>query len=193
MTWIIRIKQFFGQVYFAPALPAQINERLRIVKHQRDLAGDLVGTAIELQIGCVHALKVERELFGGEQTLAQAVPIADLNEAGRVVAELVAVAALGALREIVRKLVRLIVGRGDLRHHPRVQLRVGVLGAQRIFDLLSVVDLQLLIVQLQICDRDLDLSCRDLLVDLRKFAGSQVLLKVPFVLTPVVAAEDTAH
>ena len=73
----------------------------------------------------------------------QAVPVAELNE-GRRTAELVLEGGLGLLRQVERQLIGLRVHRGELRHHPVVELGIGEFVGQEIADGLGVVDLRVL-------------------------------------------------
>ena len=97
-----------------------------------------------LVVGHLHPLDVEIERLAGEQALAPAVPVVELDEVLGVelgAHQLLLHRPLGLARGVEREAVVLVVEARDLALHPEIELLVGELVVQELIDLLGVVDL----------------------------------------------------
>ena len=109
--------------------------------------------AVVLEVARVHALQVVLEALPGQQALLQAVPVAELDEGGVRQRQLVAVGALGLLREVVGQLVALEVERRQLPDHPLVELDVGELLLHELAHRARVLDLALVVLEVAFGER----------------------------------------
>ena len=80
-------------------------------------------------------LQTQKELLACQQPVPRVSPVPHADVlGGRVLRALKPKRCLGALGQVERQVVRLLVEALGLTLEPPVQLRVGVLGAQEVFD-----------------------------------------------------------
>jgi hypothetical protein len=101
-----------GQLDVTAPFATQLDQRNRVDHGERDVLGDLVLPGVLVNERCVHASQIVVQQFAGEQPLAQAVPVAELDEACAFDAQLVLVGPFGALGQVVGALVTLVVQGG---------------------------------------------------------------------------------
>ena len=106
------------------------------------------------------------QLFPCEQAATLTLPVPRLYERGTRLRQLIPVRALGVPGGLQRQLVRPVVDPSEAAGHPRVQLFVGVLGAEELLGVARVLGLDAVVGQLLLGDGVARSGCRELPVDL---------------------------
>ena len=110
---VVVVEQQFGQIEVAGPGRQQLLQGSRIERRQRDETADLEAACVLLEIGGLHQPQVVIERFAGQQSLAQAVPVAELDEGAVGNAELEAVAAFELLAQPIGEPVALEIDVGQ--------------------------------------------------------------------------------
>ncbi len=148
------------------------------------MLGQLVLALVVVVIGHLHALEVEVQRLTGEQALAAAIPVVELDK-GQLVQlrphQLVLHGLLGPAGDVEGELVILVIELGKLALHPVVERFAGELGFQELLELLGLFDLRLQILVLQAGDLLADQRGDDLPADLHQLPRRQVALEHPLI------------
>ena len=99
-----------------------------------------------LHIGDIHPLQIKCQLLARQQSLAEIIPVAETHKVGLLQPQFVSISPFGSLGQIVGELVGLEVDLRCLTEHPVVQLFVGELGSQQLFDRFAIGNLLLVIL-----------------------------------------------
>ena len=136
-------------------------------------------------------MTIQIERLAGEQALAPAVPVVELDEVLGVqfgAHQLLLHRLLGLARGVEREAVVLVVEPRDLALHPEIEFFVGELVVQELIDLLGVLDLLLDIQILVMRDLFGDQRGEDLPPDLHQLVRGEVVLQHPVVGAALVGA-----
>src|SRR5581483_12253712 len=186
MTGIIEVEQFFGQLEKAATGFAQLHQRERIELQERDVLGQLKLAAILFEVRAFEAAQVILQFFSGEQPLFQTVPVAEIDIAAVLQAELKAERAFGAFCQIVRQLIALEERARNLPDLPLKELFIRVLAPHKLIGLFRVINLELLVVQFLLGDGLAQGRGGDRTIQLLDFFGGELLLKIPFLLAALI-------
>ena len=74
MTWVIQVEHPFWNIDFAVAGYLQLQECKREIDPQRNVLGQLVFTAVCVQIGFLHPSQGELQPLAGQQSFVEVIP-----------------------------------------------------------------------------------------------------------------------
>jgi hypothetical protein len=152
----VEVEDLLGEIDGALSPRSQLDERTGIELTQAHMLGQLVLALVELVIGQLHALDVERQPLPGEQLLA-AGQVVVLQERAPGIPQLVLQCPFGLARGVERKLKAARVQAARLPAQPSVERLVarlaGPLVGEEAFDLPRVANLLLMVVPLALGHR----------------------------------------
>ena len=185
----VEVVPVLGDLHEAFAVGTQLLERDRVQDTQRDVGSELVLAPVLVEPRRLHPVEIVTEALAGDEPLLQAVPVAELDERRVGLGQLELPRLLGALGDRIGQLIGLEVDGRHLADHPRVQLLVGVLGAELVVDGPGLGDLEIEVVELVLGDRDADLGGQDLAVERVAVLLGDVTLERPVVHATLVARD----
>ncbi len=184
MTWAVEVVEPFGNLHLARAGRLQTEQRDWIELAQRHGFGQLQFALVVVVICHLQAFEIQIERFTGEQALAPAVPIVELDKVPGVhfgAHQLLFHGSLGSTRGLEGEAVVFVIESRNLALHPQIKLFVGELVVEELVHFLRVLDLLLDIQVLVVCDLLSDQRGEDLPSDLHQLVRGKIALEYPFV------------